>query len=292
MLDFRLYTFLTLSETLNYTKAADILCITQPAVSQHIKYMEKEYDCKLFFYDGKQLNLTAQGKLLAEKVRTMVADEKMIRSLLKQNQKTPALRFGATLTIGEFILPQRLNSFLAEHKETSLCMIVENTATLLQMLNSGDIGFAFVEGYFPKQTYDWKLLSQERYVAVKGKHYTLQKEVRCLKDLVQEKLMVREDGSGTREILERGMQEINLSIASFQRVIEIGNVQAIKTLVRNNQGISFLYEAAAREEIEKGELEVIDLYDFHILHEFNYITLKDSVFKEQYDAFFASVCRP
>ena len=143
MLDFRLYTFLTLSETLNYTKAADILCITQPAVSQHIKYMEKEYDCKLFFYDGKQLNLTAQGKLLAEKVRTMVADEKMIRSLLKQNQKTPALRFGATLTIGEFILPQRLNSFLAEHTETSLCMIVENTATLLQMLNSGDIGFAF-----------------------------------------------------------------------------------------------------------------------------------------------------
>ena len=268
MLDFRLYTFLTLSETLNYTKAADILCITQPAVSQHIKYMEKEYDCKLFFYDGKQLNLTAQGKLLAEKVRTMVADEKMIRSLLKQNQKTPALRFGATLTIGEFILPQRL------------------------MLNSGDIGFAFVEGYFPKQTYDWKLLSQERYVAVKGKHYTLQKEVRCLKDLVQETLIVREDGSGTREILERGMQEINLSIAAFQRVIEIGNVQAIKTLVRNNQGISFLYEAAAREEIEKGELEVIDLYDFHILHEFNDITLKDSVFKEQYDAFFASVCRP
>ena len=60
MLDFRLYTFLTLSETLNYTKAADILCITQPAVSQHIKYMEKEYDCKLFFYDGKQLNLTAR----------------------------------------------------------------------------------------------------------------------------------------------------------------------------------------------------------------------------------------
>ena len=62
--------------------------------------------------------------------------------------------------------------------------------------------------------------------------------------------------------------------------------------VLNNQGISFLYEAAAREEIEKGELEVIDLYDFHFLHEFNYITLQDSVFKEQYDAFFASVCRP
>lgn len=254
--------------------------------------MEKEYDCKLFFYDGKQLNLTVQGKLLAEKVRTMVADEKMIRSLLKQNQKTPALRFGATLTIGEFILPQRLNRFLTAHSETGLCMIVENTATLLQMLNSGDIGFAFVEGYFPKQTYDWQLLSQERYVAVKGKKYPLQKEVHCLKDLVQETLIVREEGSGTREILERGMQEINLSIASFQRVIEIGNVQAIKTLVKNNQGISFLYEAAAREEIEKGELEVIDLYDFHILHEFNYITLKDSVFKEQYDAFFASVQKP
>ena len=113
---------------------------------------------------------------------------------------------------------------------SGLCMIVENTATLLQMLNSGDIGFAFVEGYFPKQTYDWQLLSQERYVAVKGKKYPLQKEVHCLKDLVQETLIVREEGSGTREILERGMQEINLSIASFQRVIEIGNVQALSLI--------------------------------------------------------------
>lgn len=82
------------------------------------------------------------------------------------------------------------------------------------------------------------------------------------------------------------MQEINQSINAFAKVIEIGNVQGIKTLVKQNHGITFLYEAAIRDEIEKGELEVIDLHDFHILHEFNYITLRNTVFKNQYDAFF------
>lgn len=286
MLDFRLYTFLTLSETLNYTKAAELLCITQPAVSQHIKYLEKEYACKLFYYNGKQLTLTNQGLFLAEKVRSMVADEKKIRDLLKQDHKPQCLRFGATLTIGEFILPDKLSQYLHKHSDTSISMIVENTATLLHMLDNGDIGFAFIEGYFPKHSYDYKLFSQERYVAVKGKEYTLHNEVHSLKDLLQETLIVRESGSGTREILERSMQEINQSINAFAKVIEIGNVQGIKTLVKQNHGITFLYEAAIREEIEKGELEVIDLYDFHILHEFNYITLKNTVFKNQYDAFF------
>lgn len=289
MLDFRLYTFLTLSETLNYTKAADLLCITQPAVSQHIKYLEKEYDCKLFFYNGKQLNLTKQGMLLAEKVRSIAADEKIIRNLLKQEQKEPCLRFGATLTIGEFILPDKLNRYLHKHPNTSVSMIVENTSTLLHMLDNGDIGFAFIEGYFPKQRYNYKLLSQESYVAVKGRQYTLHTEAHSLQDLLNETVIVRESGSGTREILERSMQEINQSIDGFAKVIEIGNVQGIKTLVKNNHGITFLYKAAVREEIEKGELEIIDLHDFHILHEFNYITLKNTVFKKQYDTFFQEI---
>lgn len=289
MLDFRLYTFLTLSETLNYTKAADILCITQPAVSQHIKYLEKEYDCKLFYYDGKQLKLTAHGVLMAEKVKTMAADEKKLRELMKQDLKKECLRFGATLTIGQFILPQCLETYLKKYPTHQLSMVVENTSTLLRMLNSGQIGFAFVEGYFPKQSYDHQLFSQERYVAVKGTGYQLHKEVHNLIDLLHEHIIVREQGSGTREILERGLREINQSIRSFKNVIEIGNVEAIKTLVKRNLGITFLYEAAVRKEIEQGELEIIDLDDFHILHEFNFITLKNTVFKKQYDAFFQSI---
>lgn len=286
MLDFRLYTFLTLSETLNYTKAADFLCITQPAVSQHIKYLEKEYNCKLFYYNGKQLTLTSQGIFLAEKVRSMAADEKKIRDILQQDKKALSLRFGATLTIGEFILPDKLSQYLHKYPNTSISMIVENTATLLHMLDNGDIAFAFIEGYFPKHRYDYRSFSQERYVAVKGKDYILHNEVHSLKDLLQETLIVRESGSGTREILERSLQEINQSINAFEKIIEIGNVQGIKTLVKQNHGITFLYEAAIREELEKGELEIIDLQDFHILHEFNYITLKNTVFKNQYDDFF------
>lgn len=290
MLDFRLYTFLTLSETLNYTKAAEQLCITQPAVSQHIKFLENKYEVKLFHHTGKLLSLTKQGKVLAQSVRTMVADEKKLQEKLRSvNAEIEHLKFGATLTIGEFLLPQKLNTFLNAHPETSLTMIVENTSSLLHMLDHGDISFAFVEGYFKKNEYAYQMISKERFVALKHKDYVLKKEIRTLEDLRLETLILRESGSGTREILERVLMEKNLSLHDFHKTIEIGNMNAIKYLVQQGQGITFLYEAAAREELDSGEFEIIPLQDFTILREFNFITLKNSQFLHEYEDFLHSI---
>lgn len=290
MLDFRLYTFLTLSETLNYTKAANILCITQPAVSQHIKYLENKYKVKLFVHAGKSLSLTKQGKLLAASIKTMSADEKRLEELISQSKNTlDHLRFGATLTIGEFVLPDKLSAFLNKHPDTSLTMIVENTSNLLSMLNHGEISFAFVEGYFKKSDYEYRTFSKQRYVAMKHKDYTLAGIPCNLEDLLKETLILREIGSGTREVLERVMKEKNLSIPDFHKTIEIGNINAIKHLVKQGHGITFLYESAAYEELACGEFEIINLQDFNIIREFNFITLKNSIFQKEYDEFLNSI---
>lgn len=286
MLDFRLYTFLTLSETLNYTKAAEQLCITQPAVSQHIKYLENEYHVKLFHHNGKHLSLTRQGKVLAQSVRTMAADEKILKEKLKAvNTELDHLTFGATLTIGEFMLPKKLNTLLTRHPETSLTMIVKNTSSLLQMLDHGEISFAFVEGYFKKNKYSYQMISKEHFVALKHKDYPLTKDVNTLEDLLDETLILRESGSGTREILERVLKEKNLSSHDFRKTIEIGNMNAIKYLVQQKQGIAFLYETAAQSELSQGEFEIIPLQDFDIYREFNFITLKNSQFLQEYKDF-------
>lgn len=286
MLDFRLYTFLTLSETLNYTKAADILCITQPAVSQHIKYLENKYHVKLFVHTGKSLSLTKQGKLFANSIKTMTADEKRLEELLSKSKDTlEHLKFGATLTIGEFILPDRLSAFLSTHSDTSLTMIVENTSNLLHMLDHGEISCAFVEGYFKKTDYAYKTFCTQRYVALKHRDYTLKYKPHKLEDLLQETLIIRESGSGTREVLERVMKEKNLSIPDFHKTIEIGNINAIKQLVKQGHGITFLYESAAQEELQCGEFEIITLEDFNIIREFNFITLRNSIFQKDYDEF-------
>lgn len=286
MLDYRMYTFLTLSEVLNYTKAASVLCITQPAVSQHIKYLEQNLQVKLFQHNGKELQLTKQGYFLAESLKRMVADEKKLTATLKQmDRDIQHLKFGATLTIGEFILPEKLASFLSVHPNTSISMVVENTSVLLDMLKHGEINFAFIEGYFKKSEYAYTLLSKERFVALKGVNYNLKKDVHTIEDLLDETLIIREDGSGTREILMRILNEKNLTLHDFTRRIEIGNINAIKHLVKKNQGITFLYEAAIKEEVSNKELEIIPLSNFAIEREFNFITLKNSIFEEEYTEF-------
>lgn len=282
MLDFRLYTFLVLSQTLNYTKAAQHLCITQPAVTQHIKYLENQYQHSLFAHHGKDLELTRHGRILQKSVEGMYADEQHTMELLKMKDgHDDSLRFGATLTIGEFYLPPYLCEYQKRHPATHIRMHVANTSALIQMLKKGDILFAFIEGYFKKRDVEHRLLCKARFVAVKHKQYQLKKVNPQLEDLLDETLILRESGSGTREILERILQERNLSVEDFRDTVEIGNINAIKYMLQHEVGISFLYEAAVHEELLSGSLEIIAIHDFDIERDFSFITRKDSIYLHQ-----------
>lgn len=286
MLDFRMYTFITLSKSLNYTQAAKKLCITQPAVTQHIKYLENYYDVKLFQHDHKQLTLTKQGKILQEHIQRIAADEEHLKEMIKANVDTVEhVRFGATRTIGEFILPEKLSHMLLAHPDISFTMVVENTQILLKMLQDGEIDFAFIEGYFNKNDVSYRLLSAERFIAVTAGGQPQRKQPTSFYDLCKKTLILREKGSGTREVLERSLNEKNISIHDFHRIIEIGDIHVIKDLVARGHGISFLYEAAVKKELEKGALQMIPLQDFHTIHECNFVSLKGSMFQDIYERF-------
>ncbi|WP_459478656.1 LysR substrate-binding domain-containing protein [Clostridium saccharoperbutylacetonicum] len=283
MLDFRINTFLTVCEYMNFTKAAEALCITQPAVSQHIKYLETTYNSKLFEYEGKKIKLTKAGKLLYQTSITMKHDEEYLKGKIKEEQLgITSIKFGATLTIGEFILPAKLNSYLNKNKNMKITMIVENTKELLYRLEHGEIDFALVEGYFIKSEYDYVVYSKENYICVTGKNCKLKEQPQVLEDLLGETLIVREKGSGTRDIFEKNLEEQNLTINDFSKVIEIGNINSIKYLVKNNHGITALYEAAVKEELDNGSLQKVEVSDLQKNHNFYFIWRKNSTFEELY----------
>lgn len=287
LIDHRLITFLELCKHMNYTKAASALHITQPAVTQHIKYLENYYQVSLFHQEGKKLFLTDQGKLLQEMTSALLVDSRRISRILAESlQRKKDLRLGATLTIGEHIMPAILNQYLKDYPDTDLTMYVRNTQTLLSMLNDGSIDFAIIEGYFDKSLYAWHRLSREPFIAVCGKDYPLPGHTLPLETLLKERLIVREPGSGTRNVLERILEENNLSIQSFAHRAEISNLAAVKSLVRQNQGITFLYEAAAKTELLEGSLVPIEIEHLHWIREFNFIYLKDTIFQKEYDRFF------
>ena len=278
-------TFLQVCNFMNFTRASEALNITQPAVSQHIHFLEEHYQRKLFRYEGKKLFLTDAGILLRDAATTMRHDEHLLNEQLKA-EGCLRIAFGATLTIGDFVLPEKLAHYLKKEQQAEVRMLVNNTQTLLEKINTGELDFAVVEGYFHKAEYEYKVFSRQRYIAVCGCSYPLVQKPKAVRDLFGECLILREQGSGTREILERHLEEDNCSVQDFKKIIEIGSINAIKTLVSEGCGITFLYEAAVKQELERGTLVKIPLRDFDVYNNFTMVWRKNSIFNDRYTKMF------
>lgn len=166
MLDYRYQTFLTLCSCGSFTKAAKLLHITQPAVSHHIKYLEELYGCKLFDTVGRKIRLTQHGELLREFAMTVYSDSKHLKQNIGVNEDKLQFSFGATLSIGEYVMPEILSRLLIKYPEMKFHMAVANTQVLLERLNNGELDFIVVEGLFDKSEYDSTLLSLEKFVPV------------------------------------------------------------------------------------------------------------------------------
>lgn len=287
MLDFRIDTFLCVCQTMNYTKAADVLHITQPAVTHHIQHLEETYGVKLFHYTGKRLQLTPAGHKLFHAATTMKHDvhhlHKELADLARQDDQ---LVFGATLTIGEFAMPAVLAAYLQSNPHTKIRMVVADTRDLLHRLDAGEIDFALVEGPFDRRAYDCLLYSQEPYVAVRGAAYTPTRDLHRLEDLTAERLLLREAGSGTREVLVRHLADRNLSLHDFPLAVEISSIGAIKALAQRGGGITFLYRLAVEQELAAGSLTEIPLEDFQITHDFSFLWRKNSLYASRYRAIY------
>ena len=160
-------------------------------------------------------------------------------------------------------------------------MTVANTQTLLDQLNNGELDFAIVEGMFDKSKYDTTLFSQENFIPVCSPLSEDANREVTIKDLTKSRLILRESGSGTREIFENILQKNNYSLDAFNKVVEVSNMSAIKKMVSNNLGISFMFEVVARKEIESNTLSRINLSNYTEQREFNFVYLKNSYFRDR-----------
>ena len=275
MLDFRIDTFLTVCKFMNFTKASQFLNITQPAVSNHIRYLEEYYNVKLFYFLGKKMQLTKEGQILLEYATTLKHDDIFLKKRFNDMKEKQELVFGATLTVGEYIMPNIIDGFLSNESNTVIKMKVANTRELLNYMNEGTIDFAFVEGYFNKLEYDFLHYCQEKYVCVASSDFKLD-HVEDVSELFKYNLITREVGSGSREIIERYLGDRNLSVDDFVNLIEISNINTIKQLVK----------IAVEKELKSGLLKEIDIAGLSIEHDINFVWRKNSAFIDYYQQLF------
>lgn len=283
MLDFRIQTFLCVCRHMNFSSAAEALHITQPAVSQHIHYLEKMYGMELFVRKGKHIFLTTAGEILRDTMLTMQNDTQVMERRMKQSLDAhKQLSFGVTMTIGEYVITTPLAHYLKRYPDTNVHIRYDNTARLLQALRDGQIEFALVEGDFRSEQFDTLVYRTERFLPVCAAGHVFAQPVRQLKDLLPERLLVREQGSGGRVILEKNLAVKNLSIGDFAHEVQVENVHTIVSLLEQDCGIAFLYESAVRQAVAQGKVRVLLLEDFCMQHDFTFLWNKGSVFSGDY----------
>ena len=284
MLDFRIKTFLCVCQTMNYTQAAKLLNITQPAVSHHIRFLEDYYQIKAFRYANKKLELTAAGRILFERCKTMENDEVALSAeLLSSQSGIRTLSLGVTMTVGEYAIISPLAAYQLAHPGINIRLRFGNTQELLTQLTAGRIQMALVEGYFPPQDYFCRPYSTEPYIGVcASSHFFPSGEPATFHDLLGERLLLREKGSGTREILERNLALHGLKTTDFIHNMEVENMHTIIGLLTHDCGISFLYRRAVQAELASGRLREIPLKNFSMEHDFTFIWEKDSIYTAEY----------
>lgn len=214
---------------------------------------------------------------------TVFSDSKHFKENISSIQTdTMQFSFGATLSIGEYVMPEILSCMLTKYSEMKIHMSVANTQVLLERLNKGELDFIVVEGLFDKSEYDSTLFSLEKFIPVCSPKSEFANREVSFQEITRSRLILRERGSGTREIFENILQKNNYSLQAFKKTIEIGNMAAIKKMVSNGLGITFLFEVAGKREIADGGLSVINIPGFSEQREFNFVLLKDSFFRERY----------
>ncbi len=292
MLDNRVYTFLKLCETRNYTRTAELLHMTQPAVSQHIKYLESELNTKLFYYDEqRQLQLSPQGDLYLKYALTAAANFAKIKQALSYPASTPhILTIGSMPSMGAELLPL----VIAEHlkkEEINISMIYAGNSALYEMLKTGEIDVAILSNLQPLNEFVSKLLFHDKTICVCSRNHPLADKEVYLSDLYSQRLLLGYRGSDFNENLNMLLQKNNSDLSNFSHFLELGHATAIKNQLACSDGISFMYSVIFQKELQSGLLKQIHIKDFTASHSIYYCYQRGSIFEDIYISFAETLLR-
>ena len=282
VLDYRVLTFLTLYDEMNYRRTAEKLNMTQPGVTQHIHYLENYYGVKLFEYNGRVLSRTQNAEQLKRYFDSIKVQEKDVCSTFIKKEEVH-ITVGATKTIGEFVIVPEVRRFLMK-PNCNMDLYVDNTETLLHMIEQSKLDFAIIEGVFDKSKYGYHLYKKESFVGICAKNHPFANQEVTLEDLFHEKIVVRERFSGTRMLLQNAITDRGFSLDNFKQCTSISNFSVICDVVANNYAITFAYEPISRC---RDDITTFTVSDFQISGEFNFVYCNEHIARKKIEAIFS-----
>lgn len=239
----------------SFTKAAEKLFTSQPAVSMQIKLLEQETGLKLFKREGRSVKLTREGRMLYERAQKILQDIREAEELVNdiKGLKKGGVSIGASSTPGVYILPELIGTFRKKHGSIQVHLSINNTESIAEKVLRGDVQVGFVGGEIASKQLAAFPFARDLIIPVfPGNHALRNKKNISLKELASEPFILREKGSATRSLLEERLRKKNLHLENV--VMEVGNSEGIKRAVTAGLGISFLSQFTVKEELKSRAL--------------------------------------
>ena len=274
MFDFRLKVFDTVAKRLNFTKAANELNITQPAVTKHIKEIELNLNIKLFERNGTKIKLTKAGEILlkyTEEIFSVYQKMEFEIGQLQEKQKG-TLRLGASTTIAQYVLPPILAEFRKRFPEIQLSLVIQNSEKIEDLLANQKIDIGLIEAQIKNRTFHYFPFMKDEIVLVSRQNHSISiKNNIKLDDLKNIPLVFREPGSGTLETIDLALKSKNIKLNELNIEIQLGSTESIKSYVLHSDALAFLSIQSILQELKNQTLTIIDIKNLVIERNFNFI---------------------
>ncbi|WHY86910.1 LysR family transcriptional regulator [Neobacillus novalis] len=265
--------FVKVVEKENFSKAAEELHMTQPAVSQYIRTLEESIGTRLLERSNKYVRLNKAGEIVYHHAKEILALYTKMQSLVDDltNKASGPIAIGASYTFGEYILPHIIARMQEQYPLISPSIKIQNTKEIIELVKMHQLDIGIIEGFFKEDTLNSEVVSEDKMfiVAPLGHHLLTEKRDKRMSDLAEETWILREEGSGTREAAENLFRMYDFIP---KKILEFGSTQLIKESVEAGLGISLLSRWAIKKELTNGYIGLINVQGLPFKRNFSILT--------------------
>lgn len=272
-MDQHLEVFIKVVEKENFSKAAEELHMTQPAVSQYIRTLEQSIGTRLLERSNKYVRLNQAGEIVYHHAKEIIALYTRMQSLVDDltNKASGPIAIGASYTFGEYILPHIIAKMKEQYPDIHPSIRIQNTKEIIELVKKHQLDIGIIEGFFEEDVLNSEVVSKDRMFIVASPRHRLvgEKGKKTFADLEEETWILREEGSGTREAAENLFRRYGFTP---KKIMEFGSTQLIKESVEAGLGISLLSSWAIKKELTNGYIGTLRVNGLPFKRNFTILT--------------------
>jgi LysR family transcriptional regulator, transcriptional activator of the cysJI operon len=251
-MDYRDSVFMSVAENLSFSKAANDLNISQPAVTRHIKELEERYKTSLFERKSNKIYLTKAGEKVYNALKAIAQLYRNLDFEIGQlhDSISGEFKIGASSTISQYIIPKVIASFHKRYPKIQIYLINGNSFEMEKLLLDNQVDFALVENHSSQSGIRYRDFLDDELIVVTGKDSVYAKRENITRDdLLQIPIVLREQGSGTLEVIKQTLSHQNIGFENLNTLIHLGSTESIKNFLQDFDGLAIVSEKAVQTEL-------------------------------------------